>query len=239
MQLRALTPADHMAVTRIFWSTCAAGAALPEWPPAAAAYADLCLGWYLGPAAATAAVAVDGQDRVVGYALCSVDPQGARRWQRRAAAAWVGAAAAHVAAGASRWQREFLRRRLLDASRAARARVPRPWPAEVHVNVEVGHRRQVGRLLLAHLDATCAQRGVGGWCAEMTAVQGRRTRAVTAGGARVLARTPSATWTWLRGVPVERVVLARDLAHATLRPLAAAHPGGTSAGTMPSTGRAA
>lgn len=217
MELEALRAGDEPAVRRVFWATWAAGSPSPA-PPAAARYAELCLGWYLREGRDDAAVLRCGGE-VVGYALVCVDEPALRRWQRTAALRWAAEAALVAARPGGAHGRGFLVRRVRDAAVTRRALSPAPMPAHGHLAVLPGHRRRTGRRLLAHIDARCAAAGHPGWYGELVARRGRRAVAAVAAGSTVVARLPSATWTWLRGEPVDRLVVVRPLASATVRPL--------------------
>ncbi len=217
MQLQALRTGDEPGIRRVFWATWAAGSPSAE-PPAAGRYAELCLGWYLREGRDEAAVLRCG-GQVVGYALVCVDESALRRWQQAAALRWAAEAALVAARPRMAYARGFLARRARDALMARRALSSPPMPAHGHLAVLPGHRRRTGRGLLAHVDARCAAAGHPGWYGELVARRGRRAIAAGAAGSTVVARLPSATWTWLRGEPVDRLVVVRPLATATVRPL--------------------
>lgn len=219
--IRPLRTADEPELRRLFRATIALGH--PVSPDAGVdaallAYERLCLEWYLTDGRTRASVLCD-DDRVVGYALVCVDPDGFGRWQRRAGARFT----AHVL------PRLLFRRYPATIRRFYRLRLRDGWDLWRHAEDRVtglphAHFNATapgalpGRLLADHVDEVVAGAGFDSWYGEMNARAGRRVAAIGRWGAEIVSRRPNATLTWLTGAPVERLTVLR---HVTVRRAAA------------------
>ena len=215
LRIRPLRNADERELRRVFRATIALGHPVSDQPGvdhALRPYERLCLGWYLGPGRRYASVLRD-DDRVVGYALVCVDPEGFGRWQRHAAARYL----AHVV------PRLVLRRYPASVRRFYRLRLRDGWDLWRHTDDRVAGLPHAhfnatapgglpGRLLADHVDAVVAAAGFEAWYGEMNARAGRRVAALGRWGAEIVSRRPNATLTWLSGAPVERLTVLRRVA---------------------------
>lgn len=221
LHVRPLRTTDEPELRRVFRSTIALGHPVSPGAGVDAAlgpYERLCLAWYLGPGRKHASVLRD-DDRVVGYALVCVDPDGFARWQQRAGARFT----AHVV------PRLLLRRYPASLRRFYRLRLRDGWDLWRHSDDRVAglphaHFNAIapgglpGRLLADHVDEVVAAAGFDSWYGEMNARAGRRVAALGRWGAEVVSRRPNATLSWLTGAPVERLTVLR---HVTARRVAA------------------
>lgn len=220
VSIQAYRRHDEAAVRRIWRSTLALGASAAGLDPARlAAYEQLSLGWYLAAANRGAGrsdvVVVRHDGAVVGYMLVCLDQAHHERWAVPTALRWA-------AGEARRWRshdrrmRTFVRLRVHDAVHARRRQPPAPFPAHVHVNLDRSVRgASIGHRLVSWADCRVGEAGHAGYCGEMNVPVGRSLRAVEASGARVVARVPNRTISWLSGRPVERCLVARALDRAT------------------------
>jgi hypothetical protein len=223
MPVELARPGDFPAVRALFRATVALGRPLPFEADAARlldAYERLCLDWYLEPANAAAAGVLRDAPRapVQGYALVCLADADFARWQRRAAARFLAAAASTLCS----WRRR-------PASRFARARVADGWasrrpPASVrglphaHLNAAPDRRGLPGRPLADFVDAVCAAAGHDAWYGEINARAGRREAAITRRwGGEVVHREPNRTLSWLVGEPVVRLTVRRAVPAAETR----------------------
>lgn len=208
-------PQDRAAVRRIFRATFVVGAALPAELPAGLfdAYERLCLDWYLTHGTVLLAER-DGE--VVGYLLACLDETAHRRWLRRAVARWLTVCIRDAAAGRlDGTAAAFVRARLHDGWRSVRHAPRPPVPAHAHVNlVRTARAGRTGRALALAMDELVRTAGLPGWYAEMNVPPGRSLAAIERAGSAIIHRQPSATFSALLGVPVERVTLARIVATA-------------------------
>jgi hypothetical protein len=214
LRIRPLRTADEPELRRVFRSTIALGHPVAHDAGVDAAlrpYERLCLEWYLGPGREHASVLRD-DDRVVGYALVCVDPDGFARWQQRAGARF----AAHVV------PRLVLRRYPASIRRFYRLRLRDGWDLWRHSDDRVAGLPHAhfnastqgglpGRLLADHVDEVVAAAGFDSWYGEMNARAGRRVAALGRWGAEIVARRPNATLTWLTGALVERLTVLRHV----------------------------
>jgi hypothetical protein len=218
MLMRAYTPADEPAVRTVFRETVALGRPCPFELPGWRDYERLCLGWCLGQGAQDVGV-LDESGSVLGYTLVCTDLDRYRRWLAGAALAWSARTGARLAAGRLRGDAgRFHRLRLRDGWAAARQGPAAPMPACVHLNLRPAVR--AGRAALAlvdHADARCRLAGHPGWYGEVNALEGRRARALVAGGLEVVHRQPNRTLSWLAGRPVERLTVVRTLGRPVRR----------------------
>ena len=215
MIVRPLVPGDDAAIGRIFAATLVLGDALAVTRADLEPYTELCLGWYLGPGRADAAV-VEDSGEVVGYVLVCTAPDACRRWTRRAAGSFT------LAVG----RRLLTRRYPPAAARFYRLRFRDGWalrstPGPVrglghaHVNLlPCARADHAGRLAAAHVEARIAAAGLPGWFGEINARAGERQRALERLGGFVVHRAPNRTLTVLLGRPVERLTVVR---HTELR----------------------
>jgi hypothetical protein len=214
LRLHQVRTADEPELRRVFRSTIALGHPVAHDAAVDAAlrpYERLCLEWYLGPGRGHVSVLRD-DDRVVGYALVCVDPEGFARWQQRAGARF----AAHVV------PRLVLRRYPASIRRFYRLRLRDGWDLWRHSDDRVtglphAHFNATapgglpGRLLADHVDGVVAAAGFDAWYGEMNARAGRRVAALGRWGAEIVARRPNATLTWLTGALVERLTVLRHV----------------------------
>jgi hypothetical protein len=208
---RPLVPGDDAAVRSLFLATMLLGRPLHRPVSRLREYADLSLGWYLGPGRADAAVAVDREGRLVGYALVCTDEPAAARWQvsgaLRLSALVAGDAARGRLDGPSR---AFWSARLTDAAGLVRVRRAAPAQAHAHINVDRTARQGSTALaLLAHIDERCRAAGHDRWYGEINERTGHRARAVERLGGRVVGREPNHSFSRLLDEPVERLTVVR------------------------------
>lgn len=218
-RIRAYRTADDAAVRRIWRETVVLGAPTPFDVGEVATYERLCLDWHLDPANHEAgradAVVVEQNGGVHGYLLACLDQAHFDRWSRRRAVRWaLGAVAAMPRLSTA--ARRFVRLRVRDGLHAARHQPPPPFPAHMHVNLDPGLRDQaIGHQLVGWMDRRVERAGLAGYVGEVNVPEGRSLRAIEAAGARVVARVPNRTFSWLLGTRVDRCVIARDLALRT------------------------
>jgi hypothetical protein len=207
-----LRSTDEPELRRVFRATIALGHPVSlgaDFDPALRPYERLCLEWYLRAAREQACVLRDG-DRVVGYALVCLDPEGFARWQQRAGARFT----AHVV------PRLLARRYPTSIRRFYRLRLRDGWDLWRHSEDRVAglphaHMNATtmgglpGRLLADHVDAVVAAAGFESWYGEMNARAGRRVAALSRWGAEIVSRRPNGTLSWLTGTPVERLTVLR------------------------------
>ncbi len=212
MIVRPVCADDLRTVRRIFRETLVLGRPVVLAEDLLDRYESLCLGWYLGPGRADAAV-VEDRGRVVGYALVCTDAEADRAWERREAARFVRFVVPRLMC--RRWDRrtaQFCRLRLRDGLDLWRAGADPPARAHAHVNVVSGRRTgQAGRLLLDHVDARCRARGLTAWYGEINAPRGRRAAALDRLGVHVVRAHPNRTLSWLGGAPVDRLTVLRQV----------------------------
>lgn len=210
LTIRPLGRDDEPAVHELFRSTLAMGRPLPFELPLLDDYAALCLDWYLTEERDGAAVAED-RSGVVGYALVCVDSDAQHRWARRRAARFARLAVLAAARGQLKGDaRRFVALRMRDAVSLLAAPVPRPVHAHLNLDRAI-HGSWAAPLLLEHIDAVCRTAGATGWYGEVNARVGRRAAALARLVGPVVHRTPNRTCTWLAGVPVERLLVVRDV----------------------------
>jgi len=209
---RPLRSTDEPELRRVFRATIALGRPVSlgaDFDAALRPYERLCLEWYLRTAREQACVLRDG-DRVVGYALVCLDPEGFARWQQRAGARFT----AHVV------PRLLARRYPTSIRRFYRLRLRDGWDLWRHSEDRVAglphaHMNATtmgglpGRLLADHVDAVVAAAGFDSWYGEMNARAGRRVAALSRWGAEIVSRRPNGTLSWLTGSPVERLTVLR------------------------------
>lgn len=209
--VRRLTGADDDEVRRLFDETVLLGRPFRHPVVELERYRELCLGWYLGPGRADAAVAVDDDERVVGYALVCVDEQAAARWARRHALGLAG----RIAGRAMRLEldvpsQRFYGARARDGLLLWRRHGDPVAPVHAHVNVVPGRRNGSATLgLLAHIDERCRRAGASAWYGEVNERPGRRAGALGRIGLEVVRRDPNRTLSALLDTPVERLTVRR------------------------------
>jgi hypothetical protein len=214
LAIRLLRRSDAPAVRRIFRATLAMGRPLPFDHPVLEGYEALCLGWYLGPGAGTAVVAVDDDERVRGYLLGCLDQRGYDRWVRHAALRWSAGAASLALNGRLRGAAAtFVRLRIADGLTSLR-QPSLPHPAHAHFNLD-GDVRDLGtgHRLAGAMDRMVEAAGLTGWSGELNVPAGGSLAALLRQGAVEHARMPNRTFSWLLRHPVERVTLDRTLAN--------------------------
>jgi hypothetical protein len=213
--IRPYQPIHEAAVRRIFRSTVALGAPLKFAYRDLARYEKLALDWYLDPAnhrarRADAVVVVDN-GFVRGYLLACLDQHHHDAWIRRAAIRWGMRALVRLPLQ-SRDARRFVRLRVRDGLESARRPAPLPYPAHMHFNLDPGLRGALlGHHLVGWMDARVRAAGLAGYMGEINVPEGRSLRALEAAGARVIHRTPSHTFSWIAGRPVDRCLVAREV----------------------------
>ncbi len=211
--VRGLGLADDERIHRIFDQTVQLGASLDNRVAAFDAYRELCLGWYLGPGRADAAVAHDPSGNVVGYALVCVDESAAARWGQRGTLTLVRRVAAEALAGrVDAHSRAFYRARISDAADLMRTRRTPPAQVHAHLNVSRGARTaSVARALVAHVDHRCRLAGHDAWYGELNERTETRLGALERIGLEVVDAVPNHTLSRLVGEPVRRLTLVRRL----------------------------
>ncbi|MBU6315922.1 MAG: hypothetical protein KGR47_05400 [Acidobacteria bacterium] len=211
--VRAATDADVEQIHQIFLGTMVMGRSAECSIDLLTQYADLCLGWYLGPGLGDAAVAVDPALGVVGYALVCSDPEDHGRWVRRRSLALAWAVT-------RRWgtrrlspaSRTFYGSRVRDLRALRSAAGDAPSPVHAHLNVRAaGRTGSIALALRDHIDRRCDAAGADLWWAEMNAVDGHRQRALERIGMEVLDRVHNETLSRLTGQPVVRLRVVRRL----------------------------
>ncbi|HMF03847.1 MAG TPA: hypothetical protein VKH17_03460, partial [Acidimicrobiia bacterium] len=214
LHIRPLRTGDEPDLRRVFRGTIALGHPVSHASGVDAAlrpYERLCLEWYLGPGREHASVLHD-DERVVGYALVCVDPEGFARWQRRAAARFTAQVAPRL----------VLRRYPASIRRFYRLRLRDGWELWRHSDDRVAGLPHAhfnatapgglpGRLLADHVDGVVAAAGFESWYGEMNARGGRRVAALGRWGAEIVSRRPNATLSWLTGEPVDRLTVLRHV----------------------------
>lgn len=208
--IRPLEPGDGLEVRLLFRDTLVLGRPLRVPHRDLYAYERLSLDWHLSAGRADSRVVVrDGQ--IVGYLLVCLHPDGHDRWARVATARWMTSAAWRLSTGRLRGTaRTFTLHRLSDTRRFARRRAPRPFPAHAHLNLAPHVRSpQLAQGMAAAVDQIVADAGLAGWYEDIDVPRGRSISAFTEVGAHVVQRTRSETFSWLTGVPVDRLRLAR------------------------------
>jgi len=214
LHLRPLSTADEPEVRRVFRETIALGhpvSLASGVDSALLPYERLCLDWYLGPGRGHASVLCD-DDRVVGYALVCVDPDGFSSWQRRAATRFTTRVVPRL----------VLRRYPAPLRRFYRLRLRDGWELWRHSDDLVAGLPHAhfnatapgglpGRLLADHVDDVVTAAGFASWYGEMNARGGRRVAALGRWGAEIVSRRPNATLSWLTGAPVDRLTVLRHV----------------------------
>jgi hypothetical protein len=210
--VRPLTPRDDEAVIGIFEATLLLGHRTATPLALFDRYADLCLGWYLGPGRNDAAVAsID--DQIVGYALVCADSVGQAKWVRRRTPKLMTAVSRRLVTGSlDPFSRRFYAGRARDARTLWRSGSAPPYPVHAHLNVlPHGRTGTVALLLRDHIDERTRQSHSPGWWAEMNAIDGRRERALERLGLQVTHRQRSETMSSLLERDVVRLTIHRPL----------------------------
>jgi hypothetical protein len=217
MRVEPAQPEDLPAIRALFRATVALGRPLPfeaDAPHLVDAYEQLCLDWYLEPAnAAVAGVLRDaGGGPVRGYALVCLADADFARWQRRAAARFLVAAASTLCSRRRRPAARFVRTRVADGWANRRPPADVHGLPHAHLNAAPDRRGLPGRPLADFVDAVCAAAGHDAWYGEINARAGRREAAITRRwGGEVVHREPNRTLSWLVGEPVERLTVRRPV----------------------------
>jgi GNAT superfamily N-acetyltransferase len=205
-------------ISSVFRSTFALGTGTGRLA-VADAYEAFALGWFLDRLDDAVVAVRDGQ--VVGYALLCPDPASLEQWTNRAARRLARRAAALGVRGRlTRRDALFLFLRLRDAlslSRTRRGSHPNNGlHPEVHLNVVEGHRGGGAALaLLDAVDRLAEARGVTQWWGEINAEKGRRSRALERVVGEVVASSPNRTFSWMCGIPIERLTVRRTVGVAS------------------------
>lgn len=217
--IRPMRPADEVEIRRIFRETLSCGTAATVDLGDLRAYEDLCLAWYLR-FGEVLVVAEDG--RIAGYLLACLDERSHRAWQRRHALRWAGSSLLQVATGRRRSDaRRFVLLRLRDGLASWRAPARPPADAHAHVNLEPQLRAgRIGPALARRMDALALAAGHTAWYGEMNRPTDRHHHTLERRGVRVVARRPSATFSWLAGEPTERLTLVRRVPSPRMRAVA-------------------
>jgi hypothetical protein len=216
VSVRSLREGDDAAVAEIFAATMLLGSRSDQPIVHFDRYADLCLGWYLGPGRADAAVAeCDGT--IVGYSLVCTDSADQAGWVRRHSASLMGPVSWQlITFRLDSFSRRFYAARARDARALWRAGHEPLMPVHAHLNVVPHARTGTTALLLRdHIDTRARLAGSAGWWAEMNASDGRRERALERLGLHVVQRTRNETLSSVMQVDVNRLTLVRELPVAT------------------------
>jgi hypothetical protein len=216
ISVRGLRPqgaGDDEAIAMLFDATMVLGTPLGRPLDGAAGYRHVCLGWYLGPGRADAAVAVDADGAIVGYALVCTDEPAQSRWVRtelrRFTTRMLGRL---VTFRIDRPSLRFWWSRARDVRLLRSARQRAPMPAHAHLNVDSRSRSGSAALALRdHISARCAAAGKPGWYGEMNAVTGSRSRALERIGIETVGRVRNHTLSAALGVPVDRLTVVYRL----------------------------
>jgi hypothetical protein len=210
---RPVNADDDDVVRRLFLATMLLGRPLHRPVTRLAEYAELSLGWYLGPGRPDAAVAVDRDGRIVGYALVCTHESAAARWQTTHAARLAALVAADFARGrVDAPSRVFWASRATDVFALARTKRTAPAEAHAHLNIDRSARQGSAALaLLAHVDECCRVAGLDRWYGEINERVGRRAGAIERLGGRVVGRESNHSFSKLLGEPVERLTVVRDV----------------------------
>jgi hypothetical protein len=217
MPVEPARPADHPEIRALFRATVELGRPLAfaaDAPRLLDAYEQLCLGWYLDPAspAAVGVLRDEPGGPVRGYAIVCATDAAFARWQRRAAARFLVAAASSLCSRRRRPASRFVRTRVADgwALRRPPTRV-RGLP-HAHFNAAPDRKGLPGRALADFVDAACAAAGHDAWYGEINARPGRREAAINRWwGGEVVHRDRNRTLSWLAGEPVDRLTVLRHV----------------------------
>jgi len=212
-EVRAATIDDVDHIRRIFVDTMLIGRRPEQSIDLLDAYADVCLGWYLGPGLADAAVAVDAARGVVGYALVCSDPESHTRWVRHRSMALAWSVSRRWGSGRlSSDSRRFYGSRVRDLRALRHSASAAPSPVHAHLNVcRTNRTGSVALALRDHIDRRCDAAGSTLWWAEMNAVEGHRQRALERLGIDVLDSVRNETLSRLTEQPVVRLRVVRRL----------------------------
>lgn len=212
LRRRAMRHGDEVGVVALMESTIVLGK--PVHGADLAAYVRACFAPYAGRRRRDAAVVVDSDQRIVGYALVCTDPSAGER-DARWASVRLGVAIVRLwlTGRLSPATRRFYVARLRDVRGLLGSSGERAMLPHAHVNVEAGRRSGTAALLLLeHVDQRVAAAGYTRWIGEVNAPTGRRVAALERLGFTVVGRTPNNTLSRLTGSPVERLTLHRDVA---------------------------
>ncbi|MCE9622984.1 MAG: hypothetical protein K8R99_11625 [Actinomycetia bacterium] len=215
--VRGLRPAgegDDEAIAALFDATLLLGAPMPRPLAGAAGYRHVCLGWYLGPGRADAAVAVSAEGDVVGYALVCVDEAAQAQWVRRELTRFtIRMLGRLITFRIDPASLRFWWSRTRDVVTLRKSRQQVPMPVHAHLNVATRSRSGTTALALRdHISARCIAAGQPGWYGEMNALHGHRARALERIGIETVARARNHTLSSTLGVPVDRLTIVHRLA---------------------------
>lgn len=200
-------------VRRIFSDTFALGRPLRVHPALFDRYVAANLDWFFERPEGGFVAVVDGE--VVGYALVAPLDRGFERWIKRRSFDLGLRLAGRLATGRlDAVSRGFYRRRIVDAFQVRRSRAGADDAGVVHVHLNVATPFRSGRLarhLLEQVDSFCRAAGHSAWVGEINAVTGQRYLAIERLIGPVVHRTPSRTYSWLLGRPVERLTVVRTI----------------------------
>lgn len=222
--VRPMRAGEARDVRRIFRATLLLGRPLPIDGGDLYAYESLCLDWYL----VNGTVLVAEQDgRIQGYLLACLDHERYVRWAEPRARRWGRRVLAKIALGELRGdERRFALLRIRDGLETWRTRLPAPYRAHAHLNLDsVARGASTGARLIAAMDELVDAAGLDGWFGELNVVRERSLRVFEHAGAQVVHRQHNHTFSWLLGRPVQRATIARPLAGRTGRTAAAARAG--------------
>lgn len=209
--LRPLRPDDRAEVAGLFRDTFVLGGPLVQVEDLDS-YERLTLDWYLVHAPERSAV-LEEDGRVVAAVLVDTDQRRFERWQR--AEAWRHLRLVVPKLVKGRYDprsHRFHWLRLLDGYEAWREEGPGGVGAHAHFTVARGRRdRLVVRTLLAHVEEEAGAAGHRHWYGQMNVAEGRRVRAMSGHGFRVVHRIPNRTLSWLSGRRVERATVVKPI----------------------------
>ena len=204
---------DDAAIGALFDETMLLGEPLGFPLSRASAYRQICLGWYLGPGRADAAVALDETGDVVGYALVCTDEAGYERWMKPRGYRFIAATfGALLTFRLNRPSRQFYTDRARDAAALRDNQRTRPMPAHAHLNIRQSKRSgAVALALREHIDTRCRLAGLPGWSGEINARVGTRRKALERIGIEVVSSEQNHTLSRSLGREVERLTVLRRL----------------------------
>jgi hypothetical protein len=179
-------------------------------------YESMCLDWYLIHEPANAAVVLDENHCVLGYALVCLETETYERWLK--AKAYKVARKNFIAlllGRMSKVDRQFYSRRFLDSFTVALSRSKADIHSEphAHLNIVPGSRTGGTALtLLEHIDTVCRKSGSNSWVGEVNAMGNKRSKALVRVVGQVIDSKKNRTASHFAGTEVNRLTVRRTLA---------------------------
>lgn len=208
--LRPMEPSHWSDVVSIFWDTFALGSPIPFRIGCRDSYEQLALSWYREYPDQSRVAIIDG--KVVGYVLVCTDQASFEAAQYRNALRYLRHVLPRLIAPISRYEREFIRTRLIDGFEAWRDEDPHRVGAHAHFNVSRGFRSGLMvRKYVEHIDAMCVESGLSHWTGQINAKDGRRRSVLETYGFTAVSATRNRTLSWLTRGEVERITVVRKV----------------------------